>query len=566
METETDTGTEKLLPYQIPHKYQLHEALLNSPRVLDASDTGTGKTYVAISLCREMGLRPFIICPKAVIPVWVDVCKYFKVNYLGVSNYEMLKNGKYYTENFEPANCPYMDIEYTERKKRITRAKRAKLIADAKMAETNKTLRKFSETVKVIKLDTDGNPLSPTDGIDVEDDDDDDDDDGDDDDTTHAAIGEEIVKDANYIFHLPNDVMIIFDEAHRCKNMASATNKLLIGLSKCDNKIIILSATITDKIECFRPFGLFFGFYDNHRKYRKWIESRFKLFKYTRYRTNILTQKIELDIIHTEIFPRHGSRMKIKDLGPLFPENAIAANCYYLDNHAEVESIYGEINNALRNLSFKERRAHQLAKITYARMKIEMLKVSLYIDLAREGIENNYSVAVFVNYSNTMDYICLHMEKYCGISIIKGNQTMQEREENIAAFQANRNRLMVAMIQAGGVGISLHDIHGGHPRMSIISPPFAGDILRQCLGRIHRAGSKTPAIQKIVYIAKTYEEHICQLIKRKLTTIDAINNGDLMGSGIEIDKEAYDVINNTDESSTTLKKMIKSKKDTTTKL
>ena len=45
-----------------------------------------------------------------------------------------------------------------------------------------------------------------------------------------------------------------------------------------------------------------------------------------------------------------------------------------------------------------------------------------------------------------------------------------------------------------------------HPRMSIISPSWSGQEMRQTLGRIHRAGSKTPAIQKIVYVAQTYEE------------------------------------------------------------
>ncbi len=95
----------------------------------------------------------------------------------------------------------------------------------------------------------------------------------------------------------------------------------------------------------------------------------------------------------------------------------------------------------------------------------------------------------------------------------------------IEQFQQNKKNIIIVMIQAGGVGISLHDIHGGHPRMSIISPPWSGQDLKQALGRIHRAGSKTPAIQKIVYVAKTYEEQMCQIIKTKLTNIDALNDG-----------------------------------------
>jgi len=88
---------DKLLPYQVPHKMQIVECLMERKRVLDASDTGTGKTYVAAAACKELGLRPLVICPKAVVPVWADVFNFFNLEYLGLSNYEMLKNCRYYT-------------------------------------------------------------------------------------------------------------------------------------------------------------------------------------------------------------------------------------------------------------------------------------------------------------------------------------------------------------------------------------------------------------------------------------------------------------------------------------
>ena len=70
--------------------------------------------------------------------------------------------------------------------------------------------------------------------------------------------------------------------------------------------------------------------------------------------------------------------------------------------------------------------------------------------------------------------------------------------------------------------------------MSIISPSWSGYETRQTLGRIHRAGSKTPAIQKLVYVAKTYEESIAKLIENKLKTIDAINDGDFEDEKLNI--------------------------------
>ena len=33
---------------------------------IDASDTGTGKTYCALSIAKKLNLKPLIICPKSV--------------------------------------------------------------------------------------------------------------------------------------------------------------------------------------------------------------------------------------------------------------------------------------------------------------------------------------------------------------------------------------------------------------------------------------------------------------------------------------------------------------------
>jgi superfamily II DNA or RNA helicase len=41
----------KLLPYQIDHTDQIIKSLKSHNRCLDASDTGTGKTYTAIAVC-----------------------------------------------------------------------------------------------------------------------------------------------------------------------------------------------------------------------------------------------------------------------------------------------------------------------------------------------------------------------------------------------------------------------------------------------------------------------------------------------------------------------------------
>src|SRR5579871_1447229 len=88
-----------LLPYQIPHVDSLAYSLNMYGRVLDASDTGTGKTYSAVATCMLLKLKPLIICPKSVLSSWKKALDYFGAQYYGLSNYETIQNCKYYTAN-----------------------------------------------------------------------------------------------------------------------------------------------------------------------------------------------------------------------------------------------------------------------------------------------------------------------------------------------------------------------------------------------------------------------------------------------------------------------------------
>jgi superfamily II DNA or RNA helicase len=459
--------------------------------------------------------------------VTVSVCNKFGVKYLGISNYEMLKNGNYYigniyknissselikssdfikfgtenyekissselikssdfikfgTENYEKVKCPYMDIESIEVTTKIKAddEKEEQKIDGQDLSQPLK-LKKEPESVKYIKK-----------------------------------------RKHEYKFYLPKDTLVIFDEAHRCKNWSSQTSSLLIAISKCDCKIMMLSATLTDKIDCFKPFGIVLDFYKVLEGYRPWIKSK-EIINKIKYK-DWEEEKKRLDIVHNAVFPQYGSRMKIKELGNLFPSNTITANSYFLDDHLKVEELYKEINKEIEDIHNLEKKSKALGVIIRNRMRIEMLKVTLFMELTNEALESGYSVVIFVNYIGTLEYLCYHMKCDC---IIKGGQELEDRDNMIKDFQANKKKLIIVMQQAGGVGISLHDIHGAHPRMSIISPSWSGQEMRQTLGRIHRAGSKTPAIQKIVYVAQTYEEQLCNIIKTKLRNIDALNDGDL---------------------------------------
>uniref|UniRef100_A0A6C0EC08 Helicase n=1 Tax=viral metagenome TaxID=1070528 RepID=A0A6C0EC08_9ZZZZ len=473
-----DDIKDKLLDFQVKHVRDLQSAIKSNLCVVDASDTGTGKTYCALALCKLEKLTPLVICPKSVISSWMSVAKIMDVEMLGVSNYELIKGCKFYDKDMNIVDCGFID-------KYIMSNKEIELL---KLSSKSKKINKES-----------------------------------------------------YMCQFPKDTVVIFDEAHRCKNHKTINSRFLISVAESRTKIMLLSATIIDKIECFKPFGVVFGLYDDKKKYLLWMKAQLKLVKernklLNKEKDNTDIRALQLHIIHKTMFPYRGSRMKISELGEKFPKNQIMANCYYSDNHDEINKLYDVINTALKELKNRETRAEGLGKLIIARVKIEVFKVPIIIDLCQEALDNDNSVAIFVNFKEAMNMIALHFDCDC---LVHGEQTLEERNYAIERFQKNESKIIICIIQAGGVGISLHDLHG-RPRMSIISPSWTAQDMVQAFGRIHRAGAKTPSIQKIVYIAKTYEEDVCKLMKEKIENINTINNGILLP--FEIDTENLQVL------------------------
>lgn len=78
----------KLYPWQEPHKNRLVEALSTHGVALDSSDTGVGKTVIAMQVSKDLGLTPFVLCPKSVVPSWKEHGAEHTLNY------EKLRTGK----------------------------------------------------------------------------------------------------------------------------------------------------------------------------------------------------------------------------------------------------------------------------------------------------------------------------------------------------------------------------------------------------------------------------------------------------------------------------------------
>lgn len=441
----------ELFPYQRKHVNTLERILRVRRAALDSSDTGTGKTFSGCVLARRLEMDIFVIGPKAVIDNWFDVGAMIGVNVLGVTNYESAKNGKFYklaSEFFaeERYECPYVQPV----------------------------------------VDAEGN--------------------------------------TDYAWNLPPNTLLIFDEGHRGKNCTTKTSKLMDSASKIFEpsadgtpstcKILILSATITDSIDNFRvpAFLLELSQWGKHA-YKAWLRS-----------LKPARGESQAEHIHKLIFgtpgnpeppTKCGSRMRIRDIQAdedeivrtLFRGNDVRAQTYDMspEVEAEIEAAYAEIDDALRELREKGRSDNILTRILRARQKIEMLKVPTMYMLAMEYVLQGHSVAIFVNFNASADALFARLDPFIQdeyhsfITFINGGQSPDDRRYNITSFRADKSRIMLANIRAGGVGLSLHDIHGNFPRVALISPTWSSIELKQVIGRMHRAGAKSNTIQRIIY-------------------------------------------------------------------
>jgi SNF2 family DNA or RNA helicase len=449
----------KLLEYQIPHVDNLVNSLKKYNRCLDASDTGTGKTYSAIACAKLLGLKPFIICPKSVLSSWINVLEYFNCDYYGLSNYELIQNCKWYTKTTknERIKCPY--VKKIEKK----------------------------------------NPKK---------------------------------KKKQYIYHwnFPTDTIVIFDEAHRCKNKKTLTSTVLFTLSQKPIKILMLSATIADKPETFEIAGYVLGLYNNLRHAKNWISHTGKDYE------NIMQG------VNNVLYPDYASRMRIYDLKGLFPENSVKCVCLDMACAEEIEKEYKIIQEAVEELKKQESQTIALGKIIKARQRIELLRVPSFLKIIKDHLKNNLSVAVFVNFTNTLRTLGDELKTTC---YVFGEQSLKERNKNINDFNEDRSRIIICNMRAGGVGISLHDTKGKYPRRSLISPSWSAIDMIQALGRIHRAKGMSPVEQLIIFCKGTVEEGICETIKEKIENIGCINDGNLESYKIQglMDKQ----LNSSDE-------------------
>jgi len=347
-----------------------------------------------------------------------------------------------------------------------------------------------------------------------------------------------------YEWNLPDDAIIIIDEGHRCKDPKTDNGKLLMSTKQAIQQkipVLVLSATICEKFTDMKiPFFLVNKIPStrNFNHYVGTLKQRYPqhLVKRKNFPNEVNYQNARENaqsmIIYEEI-KEYMARIRIKDLGDKFPSNQWCAQQFIAEESDKIAEAYDEIAIHMQELKNHPGQNH-LAKIQKLKQEIELRKVPIFIEQAQLYLDDHKSVIIFVNYLDTLQILVEELDIRCKIY---GDQTMEERQEAIDLFQTNQEKIIICQMRAGGVGISLHDLHGGHPRVTLINYPDSASDLLQAMGRAPRAGAKTPVLQRIIFVANVeYEKQIMKNINRKLANVSILNDGDLNGYRYKVKK------------------------------
>lgn len=469
-----------LLPFQPPLVSRLCSSLLSNNIAIDASDAGVGKSYHALAVCQELELRPAIVCTKTGIAMWKKLSRQFGLNPLFIINWESVIARFYKKDNSVKCSFPYV------------------------IAHKNAYSGRLWYEWTIPK----GN----------------------------------------------NNICFIFDECHKGNGITTSQGKVFMAAR--GYRMICLSATLAESPHNIKNVGMHCDLFTDET-FHLWLQKLgcYKSKWGAKWESPSPVQ--DMQRISAMLFPKFGGRLRKADI-PGFPDIQNIAQSYPIKDVQKHNKAYQELIKGLAKLentrlrlkarreqeTNKEKLGELLSKIQSAqankltlnlryRQYTEMLKVDLLVSLCKEEIENNHSVAIFVNFTETLKTLAKKLKCNC---LVHGGQTgtggMNERNKAIADFQADRERVIICNIAAGGIGISLHDLNGLYDRTALISPTYHAKQMVQVLGRIHRSGAKSKAINRLVYAAGTVEDKVCSSVSAKVDSINALNDADLAESDI----------------------------------
>lgn len=330
-----------LRPYQQQTAADAFAILQRRSAYLDASETGTGKTYTTLAVCKKMGVVPVVVAPKTVLESWLRVAKYL---------------------GHQLVPCSYGEVRGS---------RRAKGAQVRTIKETSEELDiATGELKEVVKTTTKRYSLS--------------------------NLGREVPWGKGSFWRWDEDYdTAIFDEVQNCGGETTISAKMLIGAKRQFGNVIGLSATATHTPLRMKALGYVLGLH-NMKDYRDWLYANGCtpgwaggwVFGDPK---DPAVGEAYMRKLHEQIFPDRGVRLRKAEI-PGFPVSQISTRLVEVDeaDRARVEALE------------KERRLHGRTHMELMQ-RLELLLVPDVLDMAKyyEGTVQIF----FVNFRKTAELI-----------------------------------------------------------------------------------------------------------------------------------------------------------------
>lgn len=257
--------------------------------------------------------------------------------------------------------------------------------------------------------------------------------------------------------------------------------------------------------------------------------TRDELFSFLDPRFRHVPKDMLLPFLPPKVFEAHEAVMS--------PKQKTAYNDMANSMIADLESGVVIATNPLAQYTRMSQFAAAYAEVN-ADGEVQLLAPSCKVDAMMEIIEDideNESVAVAMM-SRQLMTLCEERLTAAGVTFttIKGGQTDAQSDQNVRDFQDRKVRVILLMIQAGGVGITLTTA----PHLIMLQRSWSIIDNQQVMDRVHRIGSEKHARVVIhdVYTAGTFEvgrqlerlgekEHNLQEILRDSSQLDKFLHG-----------------------------------------
>jgi hypothetical protein len=336
-------------------------------------------------------------------------------------------------------------------------------------------------------------------------------------------------------WNVPRGTLFLFDEIHKAKGPWTANANLLVSLVSQRHLIHGMSGTPCQDPMDMRSLGYMLGLHNDKQSYAS-TPSYFGFLRLLKCKQGywggyeMEDPEYALEWLHKAMYNVSTNGLTVADFPDSFKENRVVVDPIEFTDSKKINKTYDKLQLTRKQLEdyidtgkFDAEVMSDddpiIVKMLRARQQTELYKVKDIVDMATDAVEEGHSVVVFLNFKESLEQAAELLD----CDYIDGSVPDDKRQNIIEDFQADKAHVIVVNAATGGTGVSLHDVTGNRPRLSLISPSFNSFEFSQVLGRIHRNGAKTDALQKVMISNGSIEEYVMDALYKKMEQMDTIH-------------------------------------------